>query len=294
MTSPQAPPSAVPPGTIDVHAHVYTRRLPTMPHARYVPEDEAPVERYLDLLDAHGLAGGVLVQPSFLGADNAYLLACLARVPARFRGVVVVPPDTGAEQLAKLRASGVAGIRLNLAYWPGDQTVPDFQSPLWRDFLVRVARSGLHIEVQADGPLWLGILKPLIASGARLVIDHFGRPGAGMAARCPGFQTLAAASRDADIWFKLSAPYRFQPPTAAWACADILLTIPGPGKLIWGSDWPWLQHTKDVTRYADTLYWLTEWVPNEATRTQILGANARTLYGFNKPATTAAPLWKRI
>jgi predicted TIM-barrel fold metal-dependent hydrolase len=291
-TSEKPLPTTVPPGTIDVHAHVFTRRLTTIPHARYVPEDEAPVERYLDLLDAHGLSGAVLIQPSFLGADNSYLLAAMARVPARFRGVAVVAPDTGTERLAQLKAAGVAGIRLNLAYLPSDQHMPDFNHPYWRDFLKRVAQAGLHVELQAEGPVWPDIIKPLIASGARLVIDHFGRPS--MGARCPGFQTLAAASRDADIWFKLSAPYRFQPPTAAWTCADVLLTIPGPGRLVWGSDWPWLQHARDVKRYADTIQWLSEWVSDEATRVQIFGANARTLYGFNKPAATAAPIWKRL
>lgn len=279
----------VPAGAIDTHAHVFTRDLRLAPNARYAPEVEAPVERYLDLLDAHKLAAGVLVQPSFLGADNTYLLAAIARVPARFRGVAVVPRDASAETLQRLAAEGVAGIRLNLY----GREPPDFAVPEWRAHLAAVHRAGLHVEIHAEGAQWLDMLKPLLASGVRLVIDHFGRPSAGLGARCPGFQALAAASRSADIWFKLSAPYRLSPATAAWFCADVLLTIPGPGRLVWGSDWPWLQQPEAI-RYSDTLGWLAEWVVDAATRDQILGANARTLYGFNKPRGVAAPPWKRL
>jgi predicted TIM-barrel fold metal-dependent hydrolase len=254
-----------------------------------VPETDAPIERYLNLLDAHGLAAGILVQPSFLGTDNEYLISALARVPARLRGVAVVSLDTSPAVLEKLRNSGVAGIRLNLIGAPA----PNFAAPPWREFLATVARASLHVEVQAEGEMWREIIGPLAASGARLVIDHFGRPTRGLGARCLGFQTLVAASRSADIWFKLSAPYRFTPEAAAWGCADLLLKIPGVGRLVWGSDWPWTQHPQ-ITRYADTLDWLHEWVPDATARAQILGANARTLYGLNKPRNVAAPPWKRL
>lgn len=279
----------LPPGSVDAHAHVFTRDLRLAPDARYVPESGAPIERYLDVLDAHGIASGILVQPSFLGTDNEYLIAALARVPARLRGVAVVSPETPQAALEKLRASGVAGIRLNLIGRPA----LNFAASPWREFLAAVGRAGLHVEVQAEGEIWRDILDPLLASGCRLVIEHFGRPTRNEGPRCLGFQTLVAASRSADIWFKLSAPYRLAPVTAAWSCAALLLKIPGIGRLVWGSDWPWTQHP-EITRYADTLDWLHEWVPHAAARSQILGANARTLYGFNKPLNVAAPPWKRL
>lgn len=280
----------LPPGAVDAHAQVFVRPAGPAPTARYEPNPGAPVERYLDLLDAQGLAAGVLIQPGFLGTDNSYLLAAIRRVPARFRGVAVVPrgdPDL----LDRLKSAGIAGIRLDLT--GAGQRPPDFAAPPWRDYLGQVARRSLHVEVEAEGPVWVDILKPLLASGARVVVTHFGRPSAGLGARCPGFQTLAAAARDADIWFKLSAPYRFTPPTAAWTCADVLMAIVGVGRLVWGSDWPWTQHP-EIARYGDTLSWLAEWVPNAAARAQILGANARTLYGFNRPLGVAAPPWKRL
>jgi hypothetical protein len=73
----------LPPGSVDTHAHVFTRELRLAPDPRYVPESGAPIERYLNLLDAHGIAAGILVQPSFLGTDNEYLIAALARACRR-------------------------------------------------------------------------------------------------------------------------------------------------------------------------------------------------------------------
>ena len=254
-----------------------------------VQKAEAPIERYLDVLDENGMAGGVLVQPRTRGHDNSYLLQSIARVPARFRGIAAVSPTISGDELGRLRSAGIAGVRLDLV----GREPPDFTAAPWPQHFAALTRAGLHLQIHAEGPRWLQILKPLIASGVRLVVDHFGLPSEGMASRCPGFQNLAAASRSADIWFKLSAPYRLTPLTAAWACTDVLLTIPGVSRLVWGSDWPWPRPNL-VPRYADTIDWLGEWVPQAAAREQILGANARTLFGFNKPAGVAAPPWKRL
>jgi len=279
--SPSLTASTLPAGAIDAHAHVFA-------HAAGMKADPAPVERYLDILDAHGLAGGVLVQPEFLGRDNSYLLAAIARVPARFRGVAVLGPGDDPEQLDRMKAAGIAGLRLDLT-----GRLPHLAGADWRTFLANVARRSLHLEIAANGAAWHEILPPLLASGVRLVVEDFGRPSDGLGPRCAGFQTLVATARNADIWFKLSAPYRLTPAAAAWSCTDTLTAILGVGRLVWGSDWPWVGHP-EVARYADTIDWLSEWVQSASARAQILGANARTLYNFNKPAGVAAPPWKRL
>jgi hypothetical protein len=101
-------------GAIDSHAHVFHRDLP-MPDKRRAPAGyDAPPEDYLRVLAANGMTHGVLVQPSFLGADNSYLVASLRRYPDRLRGIAVVDPSIGSEQLQALQDAGVVGIRLNL------------------------------------------------------------------------------------------------------------------------------------------------------------------------------------
>ncbi len=66
---------------IDTHAHVFARGLPMADVRRYTPAYDVTVEEYLARLDAHGMSHGVLVQPSFLGSDNSYLLQAIARAP---------------------------------------------------------------------------------------------------------------------------------------------------------------------------------------------------------------------
>ena len=62
---------------IDTHAHVFRQGLALADTRRHTPDYDATLTQYLALLDAHGVARGVLVQPSFLGTDNSHLVAAL-------------------------------------------------------------------------------------------------------------------------------------------------------------------------------------------------------------------------
>jgi predicted TIM-barrel fold metal-dependent hydrolase len=72
--------------SVDCHAHVFDPSLPLASDRRYTPSHGATLEQYLSLLDANGIAHGVLTAPSFLGTDNGQLsgprtAACAARSP---------------------------------------------------------------------------------------------------------------------------------------------------------------------------------------------------------------------
>src|SRR3712207_3862358 len=99
---------------VDTHAHVFRRGLKLADFRRYAPDYDAEIEDYLRQLDAHAVTHGVLVQPSFLGTDNSYLVEALQQYPERFRGIAVVPPDFAMAELEALDKVGAVGIRLNL------------------------------------------------------------------------------------------------------------------------------------------------------------------------------------
>lgn len=259
------------PAPFDCHTHVFTRDLPLAPDAAYRPDVEGPVDRLIGLLDRHGLAGAVLTQPSFFGTDNAHMLGALAAAPERLRAVVAVTPDAAGD----LTHAGVAGLRFNL----DGRAVPDLAAPPWRALLERVAWSGQHVEVQAQGEQWHVVLPPLLAIGVRVVAEHFGRPAD---PSCAGWQALLDAARRGDVWAKLSAPYR-NPGVEARAAAAALLDALGPDRLVWGSDWPWLRH-REIADYAATLAWIEDWIPDAATRRRILVDNPATLYRFGSAA----------
>src|SRR2546425_200566 len=89
------PVSAVPrfaiASSVDTHAHVFERGLPMPDARRYAPDEDALLGTYLHHLDTHGMAHGELVQPSFLGTDNSYLLQALRAQPQRRRAAAMCP-----------------------------------------------------------------------------------------------------------------------------------------------------------------------------------------------------------
>ena len=86
-TRPKVPP---PPDACDTHAHVFgpADAFPYADDRSYTPPD-APLEKYLGMLDALGFDRGVLVQGSAHGRDNSAMLDALTRQPDRLRGVAV-------------------------------------------------------------------------------------------------------------------------------------------------------------------------------------------------------------
>ena len=108
------PAIAAPPKACDTHAHVFgpASRFPYADDRSYTPPD-APLAKYLGMLDTLGLARGVLVQGSAHGRDNAAMLDALARHPERLRGVAVADAATPAAELRRWAALGVRALRFN-------------------------------------------------------------------------------------------------------------------------------------------------------------------------------------
>lgn len=257
-------------GAIDTHAHVFRANGPLASGPRYRPDADAPLSAYLELLDRNGIAGAILVQPSFLGTDNRLLLEAIAEAPDRLVGVAVLSPAATLAELEDLRAAGIAGLRLNLI----GAEVPPLGRGDWEEHLARVRHAGLHMEVHAEGDQWPRILPHLIAHRLRIVVDHFGRPAQDIDT-CVGLRAIhAAAMAGGDIWIKLSAPYRFH--AAATAALAFLRTAVPPDRFVWGSDWPWTQHPQ-IRDYAAVRSWLDAWVPQPDQRLRILTRNAHDL-----------------
>ena len=220
----------------DCHAHVFETVVP-VGRPRYLPSRPAPLTAWTALLEAHGLAGGVLVQPSFLGTDNRQLLTALGRLPAgRFAGVAVVDLTVSPGELADFAEAGVRGLRWNLVE---GAALPDPEAPLVRRFLERIGMAGLHLELHLEGPRLAGYLPRLQRRAWRLVIDHFGLPAAVDPAADDGLGAIADAAAKGRLWVKLSAPYRS---AAGRGHARTLAAALPPDHLLWGSDWPWTRH----------------------------------------------------
>lgn len=265
------------PAAVDSHAHVFRRDLPLADARRYAPDYDATPEDYLALLDADGIAQGVLVQPSFYGTDNRYLLEALARAPQRLRGIAVVAPGIAPDALQALDGAGIVGIRLNLIGLPD----PDFGSAPWPDLLARLAALDWQVEVQAEARRWPALLDPLLGAGVKVVADHFGKPDPALGIDDPGFRHLLARGRGGQVWVKLSGSYRNGPGAVGdritGAAVPLLKDHLGLERLVWGSDWPHTQFER-VATYGRVRAQLDAWLPDPTERRIVLADTPRALF----------------
>ncbi|MFJ2538708.1 amidohydrolase family protein [Pseudomonas sp. NPDC087614] len=263
---------------VDTHAHIFRQDLAMVASRRYSPHYDALVEQYLGHLDRNGLSHGVLIQPSFLGTDNHFMLDALRRYPQRLRAVAVVDADVSENHLDELAEAGVVGIRLNLI----GKTLADYSSPAWVALFVRLARRGWQVEVQR-GIDDLALIVPVIrACGVTVVIDHFGLPTGGIDLENPAHTAFLALLADTHVWLKLSAPYRSQSDLAQATQVLALLREASGGiqRLLWGSDWPNTQF-EDQASYDQQVAFIERLLPDAGERAQVLKENPATLFGFN-------------
>ncbi|MGN8273711.1 amidohydrolase family protein [Pseudomonas sp. SMN5] len=232
---------------VDCHAHVFSRELELAAVRRYTPDYDATLAQYLSHLHAHGLSHGVLVQPSFLGTDNRYLLAALRQAPQQLRGVVVVERDVSRAELDDMARLGVVGVRLNLM----GQALPDFRDAAWTGMLGHIAELDWHVELHANLVDLPALMAQLLPLGIKVVVDHFGRPDARLGLDQPGFAQLMTLGQGGQVWMKVSGIYRLGATASrnlefARASLAVLERSFGPERLVWGSDWPHTQHEQHV------------------------------------------------
>ena len=264
---------------IDTQAHVFERGLQLADARSYAPTYDAPLPAYLAQLDAHGVSHGVLVQPSFLGVDNSYLLAALKQAPQRLRGVAVIDPAAPETLLTQMNAEGIVGIRLNLIGAAG----PQLKSPVWQAALARLHALGWHVELHVEARRLPALLQPLLEAQVNVVVDHFGRPDPALGVDDPGFAALLAAGRSRRVWVKISGAYRNgangRGEAIAQAAMPRLKDALGLDRLVWGSDWP---HTQFESQIEYDKMWAFAGVllPSAADRKQVLVDTPAQLFRF--------------
>ncbi|WP_133861702.1 MULTISPECIES: amidohydrolase [Pseudomonas] len=265
---------------IDAHAHVFSRDLQLIGARRYSPEYDATLDQYLEHLRTQGLSHGVLVQPSFLGTDNSYLLAALKQAPEQLRGVVVLEPGISRSTLNDMAQLGVVGVRLNLI----GKALPDFRDSAWQGFFSDIAELDWHVELHREIRDLPGLIRQLTPFGVKVVIDHLGRPDANAGLDQPGFGELLEAGSKGSIWIKVSGIYRLggtprQNIDFARRALPLLEKSVGPHQLVWGSDWPHTQHEQSVD-FATVVDQLQALELSAQASAALLVQAPRRLFGF--------------
>lgn len=241
----------------DAHAHVFEPTLSMETIRRYTPDYVASVEEFIHHLDEHQMERGILIQPSFLGTDNSYMIEAINQYKTRLWGVAVIEPSASEKSLEELKANNIIGIRLNLY----GKEIPNLNSAEWKSCLAIIKRLDWHVELHTDACNLPPLIKSLLEQEVKVVVDHFGKPDTRNPLEDEGFKYLLACGKTDRVWVKISANYRIGGPVGGKELAKklvpILLEHFSSNRLLWGSDWPHTQNESIMTynkAYEDLKY----------------------------------------
>ena len=276
-----------PPNSCDTHAHVFgpASLFPYAEDRSYTPPD-APLAKYLAMLDTLGFERGALVQGSAHGHDNAAMLDALQRHPRRLRGVAVADANVPASELRRWHALGVRGLRFN-HFFRGGQLHYRGGVPLdAAHTLAPVMKElGWHLQLWIDVKDLPNTIPILQSIDLPVVIDHMGRTDARAGIEAPGFQSLLRLLGAGGCWVKLSGTHRVSRAAPDYPDARVLhetLVAANPDQLVWGSDWPHPRMEGEMPNAGHLLDLFNEWTPDDTVRRRILVDNPARLYGFAK------------
>ena len=276
---PVTPRIALPPDACDAHCHVFgpASRFPYASDRSYTPPD-APVEQLRALHAKLGITRAVIVHASCHGSDMDVTLDAIASSGGRYRGVAVVKDSVSDAELARLHAGGIRGIRFNFVKHLGG--VPDLA--VFYRLLARIKPLGWHVVLHFDAGDLLAQRELLARIDVPFIIDHMGRVKAADGLEQKPFQSLLALYRDNPLsWIKICGAERVsvgkRPFRDAVPFAQALLAIDA-GRLLWGTDWPHPNITKDMPNDGELVDLLGEICPDAALRARILVDNPTRLY----------------
>jgi predicted TIM-barrel fold metal-dependent hydrolase len=288
--APTVPP---PDHAADCHMHVFGpfERYPLAAERAYNVA-EAPLAAHERMKQQVGLERTVLVQASGHGTDNRAMLAALAELGSRGRGVAVVAAQTSLAELQRMHKAGVRGVRLNLYTFAARLGEP---AALVRTYERLIAPLGWHLQIFCDRATLTILAEAIERCSVPVVIDHMGMPDAALGLEQPEFQTVVRLL-SGGAWVKLAGADRITRSTGRLADAIPFmraLVQAAPERVVWGTDWPNIgfharQEVHDDQMLAhreldagELLDVLAQAVPDADLRHAILARNPETLYGFS-------------
>ena len=163
---------------------------PTPPGRGYTPPD-APVEKFIALLDHNGCAHGLVVQGNAHGYDNRVVLDALARYPQRLRGVAITDTRIKPETLRDWHRLGMRGLRFHL-FAEKQSYVRGVGLDVFEVFRKTMIELGWVMQIFCDGRVLADHAPRLreIARDLPVIVDHYGMMDAARGVDEPNFQAL--------------------------------------------------------------------------------------------------------
>jgi L-fuconolactonase len=276
------------PGSPRIDAHHHLWRLDRGDYGWLTPTQGVIYRDYTladltPLLASAGVEATVLVQAAPTRAETEFLLQVAEASLGVIRGVVGWVDLAARDAIPAL--GGLAGKSLLKAIRPMLQDLPD---PEWirREDVVHALRALPSLGLRFDALVRTRELPALLRMIERvpdldIVVDHGAKPPIAAAGWQPWADLIAAAARNPRAHCKLSG--LVTEAGAPWSADTLrryvehLLTCFGPGRLLWGSDWPVVELGGGYRRWAAATDVLLSGL-SATDRDAILGGNAWRFY----------------
>jgi predicted TIM-barrel fold metal-dependent hydrolase len=276
---PLTPTLVLPPGACDAHCHVFgpAAKFPYAEDRSYTPPD-APVESLRKLHAKLGISRAVIVHASCHGTDMDVTLDAIASSGGTYRGVACVADSVTDRELERLHAGGIRGIRFNFVKHLGG--VPDLN--VFSRLVSRIKPLGWHVVLHLDADDILTQQDLIKSIDVPFIIDHMGRVRAAEGLAQKPFQLLLELFRSNPLaWIKVCGSERVsvgkRPFRDAVPFAQALIAVDA-GRILWGTDWPHPNISKDMPNDGELVDLFGEICPDDAQRRRILVDNPTRMY----------------
>eukprot|EP00884_Botryococcus_braunii_P020193 jgi/Botrbrau1/6858/Bobra.152_2s0017.1 len=243
---------------LDSHLHVWapkgSKEFPFYgPTIGSPPGDEPPVPGHVEVLLADmqgaGVEGALIVQPSNHLYDHSYVASVLRRYPEKFVGCALanptLSPDAAAGEIERLaRQDGFRAVRFNPYLWPDGRRMND---QVGHAIFAKCAELDLVASFMTFKGLLLHVedIRELAEAhpDVAIILDHAAFVKSGSPGSAEWLELLSLASLP-KIYVKLSAFFRLSAEPYPFLDARLLMSdlvaAFGADRLMWGSDFPWV------------------------------------------------------
>lgn len=234
---------------IDAHVHVWTpdtARYPLAPG--YKKESMKPASFTPEELFKHCKPAGVgrinLIQMSFYGFDNSYMLDMIAKHPDVFVGTAVIDPlgKDPAREMDDLAKRGVRAFRIHPKL--SEQPIEKWLQPEGYQKMFAAGARNKQAMACLIGPDALPELDRMCKAypNTPVIIDHLSRIGADGTIRDEEVDRLCAMAKHKHVMVKVGAFYALgkkkAPYTDLAPMIKKVVTAFGPSRCMWESDCP--------------------------------------------------------
>ncbi len=254
-------------GFIDAHVHIWTDDTIHYPLARgFKPEDMKPKHFTPDDLFQHTKAAGVervnLIQMSFYGFDNSYMLDMIGLHKKVFCGTAVIDPsgESPDRLMGELAKKGVRAFRiypgLERGIKPNEGKGQNWLRAAGYDKMFATAAKSNRAIACLINPDALPEVERMCRKypGAPVILDHLCRIGADGTVRDDDVKALCALAKQKKVMVKLGAFYALgakKPPyTDLGPLIRKVIGAFGVERCMWESDCPF---QVEDHKYADSI-----------------------------------------